>query len=501
MTQPPGFLQGFIPTDVNVAAVVQQQQQQQAETNTRASHLLQPHVRQRARRRSRANRAIQHHSHHHHQQQHHESADPEGGTLGLRSRSLSEVPTARISVVEAGGGGGGFGDTSVAAAGAAAARLDDSKLKGLEENYSSIGENFECNICFQKANEAVVTCCGHLFCWPCLYRWLHIHSYHKECPVCKGAIDENSITPIYGRECSALISARGGLPGGSAADRVPPRPPARRVESARQLREREDRGREREQRERALAREQERDQQDARGLSDLQVLGSGTTLHIEEATPITMMRDGANDQAGQPTAPPGREITSHETSGNSNLEEIDQSEGLPQDNGGSGGGGGGTYSHTTAPSGVNNISSGMHQDPRSGGGNGASNNGPAFLQRRMSERRDQLRAALEASARNGMNSASISSLTERVDERRQMIAAAALLSQDWEDIVNISRMVGPVNPVQAAAWINAVQGRIGGMDGTTTTDSLGGDFTNNSSGGAGGVAIMHRFDPPDHSTT
>jgi hypothetical protein len=29
---------------------------------------------------------------------------------------------------------------------------------------------FECNICLELSKEPVVTLCGHLFCWPCLYR-------------------------------------------------------------------------------------------------------------------------------------------------------------------------------------------------------------------------------------------------------------------------------------------------------------------------------------------
>jgi hypothetical protein len=29
--------------------------------------------------------------------------------------------------------------------------------------------NFECSICMDVAKEPVVTKCGHLFCWPCIY--------------------------------------------------------------------------------------------------------------------------------------------------------------------------------------------------------------------------------------------------------------------------------------------------------------------------------------------
>jgi E3 ubiquitin-protein ligase RNF5 len=31
---------------------------------------------------------------------------------------------------------------------------------------------FECNICLDTAKDAVVSLCGHLFCWPCLHQWL-----------------------------------------------------------------------------------------------------------------------------------------------------------------------------------------------------------------------------------------------------------------------------------------------------------------------------------------
>ena len=85
--------------------------------------------------------------------------------------------------------------------------------------------SFECNICLEAAKEPVVTPCGHLFCWPCLYQWLHGHSAHSECPVCKGEVLEVNVTPIYGR---------GGGEWDASSNDVPPRPRANRSESLRQ---------------------------------------------------------------------------------------------------------------------------------------------------------------------------------------------------------------------------------------------------------------------------
>ncbi|KAJ6837952.1 uncharacterized protein M6B38_321745 [Iris pallida] len=93
--------------------------------------------------------------------------------------------------------------------------------------------NFECNVCLDMAKEPVVTSCGHLFCWPCLYQWLHVHSDHKECPVCKGEVMESNITPIYGRGSS---QGGGGDDDGKevAGNGIPPRPRGNRLESFRQ---------------------------------------------------------------------------------------------------------------------------------------------------------------------------------------------------------------------------------------------------------------------------
>ena len=36
--------------------------------------------------------------------------------------------------------------------------------------FDATGGAFDCNVCYDMAREPVVTLCGHLYCWPCLYR-------------------------------------------------------------------------------------------------------------------------------------------------------------------------------------------------------------------------------------------------------------------------------------------------------------------------------------------
>ncbi|OMO62980.1 Zinc finger, RING-type [Corchorus capsularis] len=98
----------------------------------------------------------------------------------------------------------------------------------IEKGVSNDGSFFDCNICLDLAREPVVTCCGHLFCWSCLYRWLHVHSDAKECPVCKGEVAVKTLTPIYGR---GNITHE---PEEDSGLKIPPRPAARRVDSWRQ---------------------------------------------------------------------------------------------------------------------------------------------------------------------------------------------------------------------------------------------------------------------------
>lgn len=125
---------------------------------------------------------------------------------------------------------------------------------------------FECNICLELAKEPVVTLCGHLYCWPCLYRygaglsneafpfstlarlwpavalagsgpttvnhmglhcallfprrgvrrWMQVQTYSRACPVCKAGVDVDKVVPIYGR---------GSDPAAKEQDPVKPVPP------------------------------------------------------------------------------------------------------------------------------------------------------------------------------------------------------------------------------------------------------------------------------------
>nr|TKR66039.1 hypothetical protein D5086_0000314880 [Populus alba] len=90
---------------------------------------------------------------------------------------------------------------------------------------------FDCNICLDMAQDPILTCCGHLFCWPCFYRLSYVYSNVKECPVCVEEVTDTSIIPIYGNGNSddnkKLKLKESGL-------KVPPRPSAQRVESVRQ---------------------------------------------------------------------------------------------------------------------------------------------------------------------------------------------------------------------------------------------------------------------------
>jgi E3 ubiquitin-protein ligase RNF5 len=362
------------------------------------------------------------------------------------ARALQQPPAAASSTTSAAAMA-----TAVATAAAAA-----------EEVSGSIGENFECNICFQKANEAVLTCCGHLFCWPCLYRWVHVHSYHKECPVCKGSIAECSITPIYGRE-SALVSARMQASlGGSDQQVVPPRPQARRIESARQQREREDREREREERELQAIRDSEaRDlrfnledhtHQDSEihQSQEQQMRDRHHQQQQQQQRDDHHLRPGLGSPAASPpetlSRPESTELDQHgqEGAGGIRMGARDDEQQLAEEEEQVQDAAAAHHHHQFLP-GLSSRSSGP---------------GRYYQRRRMQAYRreqQQLRQALTASSTSPRNNSNVllgepmMSHENLVEDRQQMLtAAAALLSQEWEDIINISHLV--VNPVQVSSF-------------------------------------------------
>lgn len=93
---------------------------------------------------------------------------------------------------------------------------------------------FDCNICLDFAHDPVVTLCGHLYCWPCIYRWFHIQSTsltadeYPRCPVCKAEISQTTVVPLYGRgQTQGDTDHEVKVPCGGCF--IPPRPPACRT--------------------------------------------------------------------------------------------------------------------------------------------------------------------------------------------------------------------------------------------------------------------------------
>lgn len=109
------------------------------------------------------------------------------GTADAASTSsrTTEPTTANTKSFDPTATDGKFGDTDKQNADTNGSKKDDSM--------------FECNICLDTAKEAVVSMCGHLFCWPCLHQWLETRPTRQLCPVCKAAISKEKVIPLYGR--------------------------------------------------------------------------------------------------------------------------------------------------------------------------------------------------------------------------------------------------------------------------------------------------------------
>lgn len=77
--------------------------------------------------------------------------------------------------------------------------------------------SFDCNICLDTVQDPVVTMCGHLYCWPCIYKWLDLQKIPTEedqdgkqpqCPVCKAEVSESTVVPLYGRGLNKKASKK-----------------------------------------------------------------------------------------------------------------------------------------------------------------------------------------------------------------------------------------------------------------------------------------------------
>ncbi|KAF8411159.1 hypothetical protein HHK36_003702 [Tetracentron sinense] len=88
---------------------------------------------------------------------------------------------------------------------------------------------FDCNICLDSAQDPVVTLCGHLYCWPCIYKWTHLQSasptqnHQPQCPVCKADVSHTTVVPLFGRGLTSTQTESEGK--GSSLGLVIPRRP------------------------------------------------------------------------------------------------------------------------------------------------------------------------------------------------------------------------------------------------------------------------------------
>lgn len=115
---------------------------------------------------------------------------------------------------------------------ARAARLKQTgaapETAGRHSRQPSAGKSsdvFDCNICLDTAMEPVITMCGHLYCWPCIYRWLELRREESPfCPMCKADISPDRMIPVYGRGQARVDPRRRSV----AKEHIPQRPPGQR---------------------------------------------------------------------------------------------------------------------------------------------------------------------------------------------------------------------------------------------------------------------------------
>ncbi|KAI3515426.1 hypothetical protein L1887_14322 [Cichorium endivia] len=108
--------------------------------------------------------------------------------------------------------------------------------KGIDESENSVSGSFECNICLDTVQDPVVTLCGHLYCWPCIYKWIQqqgtssetMEELNAQCPVCKTEVSQKTIVPLYG-PCPTINPGTEEV-APSVGTVIPPRPPTPRYQ-------------------------------------------------------------------------------------------------------------------------------------------------------------------------------------------------------------------------------------------------------------------------------
>lgn len=131
----------------------------------------------------------------------------------------SEVAEAKNSSSSIAQLGGNMADSDTASLDSTGMELEE--IIRANERESKDESLYDCNICLDTAKDAVVTLCGHLYCWPCLHQWILTRPYNKVCPVCKSSINKEKVIPLYGRNSVRRDDPR---------NRVPPRPAGQRTE-------------------------------------------------------------------------------------------------------------------------------------------------------------------------------------------------------------------------------------------------------------------------------
>jgi hypothetical protein len=104
-----------------------------------------------------------------------------------------------------------------------------------QASSATTDHSFICNICLVSPDQPVVTVCGHLYCWGCLYKWLGMHREQPQCPVCKAGIELLGGEPSKAKVIPLYVNGRTSDPRDSTPEEIPQRPAGERPESHRRF--------------------------------------------------------------------------------------------------------------------------------------------------------------------------------------------------------------------------------------------------------------------------